>query len=88
LCGLGVRYRYVAVAGPVHGVLKNYPGGVLRLRGGEPLFMLAKSLLPEVFVPSGVAGSIFLGFFCIYQLAKAQISPTFRSPKGTFQQSI
>jgi len=54
----------------------------------EPLFMLAKSLLPGVFVPSGVAGSIFLGFFCIYQLAKAQISPTFRSPKGTFQQSI
>jgi len=33
--------------------------------------MLAKSLLPRVFVPSGVAGSIFLGFFCIYQLAKA-----------------
>jgi|GEM_PF-2326088 len=34
----------------------------------------------------GVPECIFLAFFCIYQLAKPQISPTFRSPKGIFQQ--
>jgi hypothetical protein len=54
----------------------------------KPPIRLAKSLLPGVFLLWGVPGRIFLGFFCIYQLAKAQISPTFRSPKGAFQQSI